>query len=145
VFAATNGDNRKFAWGNDPPDASRANVADTSYSRLARARGMGENESAALHAGNDGFAATAPVGRFSAGASPFGVLDMSGNVSEWLEGSDNPPSNTILPGAPTIRPVRGGNYMTSHPDMLLVHASSGWGADVQLPSVGFRCARTPAG
>ena len=32
----------------------------------------------------DGFEYTAPVGSFSAGASPYGALDMAGNVWEWV-------------------------------------------------------------
>ena len=33
---------------------------------------------------DDGFAETSPVGSFPDGASPYGVLDMSGNVLEWV-------------------------------------------------------------
>ncbi len=32
----------------------------------------------------DGFARTAPIGRFGAGASADGVLDLAGNVREWV-------------------------------------------------------------
>ena len=32
----------------------------------------------------DGYRETAPVGRFPAGASPFGALDMAGNLWEWV-------------------------------------------------------------
>lgn len=32
---------------------------------------------------NDGFAKTAPVGSYPANASPYGALDMAGNVAEW--------------------------------------------------------------
>ena len=32
----------------------------------------------------DGFRRTAPVGSFPEGASPYGVLDLSGNVNEWV-------------------------------------------------------------
>lgn len=33
---------------------------------------------------NDGFVTTAPVGSYPQGASPYGVLDMAGNVYEWV-------------------------------------------------------------
>ena len=32
---------------------------------------------------DDGWALTAPVGSYPAGASPYGVLDLAGNVFEW--------------------------------------------------------------
>src|ERR1041384_1185443 len=49
---------RMFAWGDDAPDATRCNFDLRSWG-------------------------TTPVGRFSAGASPYGCLDMTGNVWEW--------------------------------------------------------------
>ncbi len=36
-----------------------------------------------LNAGDSGIGDIAPVGSFQAGASPYGVMDMSGNVWEW--------------------------------------------------------------
>ncbi len=59
--AARGEDGRKYPWGN-ARDPMRANLKD----------------------GEDGFPEVAPVGRFPQGASPFGALDMAGNVWEWV-------------------------------------------------------------
>jgi len=59
--AARGGDDRLWPWGDELPDRSRALFA----------AGIGE---------------PGPVGSHSAGASPFGALDMAGNVLEWTSG-----------------------------------------------------------
>ena len=58
AWDAPNNAKRRFAWGDDEPDASRCNF---------RLRRWG----------------TTPVGSFHAGASSYGCLDMTGNVWEW--------------------------------------------------------------
>lgn len=55
---AQNKTKRRFAWGDEEPDTSRCNY------------GMN-------------FWGTTPAGQFPGGASPFGCLDMTGNVWEW--------------------------------------------------------------
>jgi formylglycine-generating enzyme required for sulfatase activity len=60
--AARGGDGRRFPWGGDF-DATRMNT------------GMDKQAG--------GIAESKPVGSFPAGMSPYGVLDMSGNLWEW--------------------------------------------------------------
>lgn len=57
---AAGGGNRKYPWGNEEPDETRAN-----------------------YGGNVG--QTTPVGAYPAGATPEGLMDMAGNVWEWME------------------------------------------------------------
>ena len=70
--AARGTDGRKFPWGNDPVTGERANFCDGNCPKLH-----------ANPAFDDGYSETAPVGSYPAGASPNGIMDMSGNVWEW--------------------------------------------------------------
>jgi formylglycine-generating enzyme required for sulfatase activity len=71
---------RVYPWGDratlESPGVALANIAD----RSARRR-FPEWPSTADF--DDGAVGTAPVGSYPAGASPYGVLDMIGNVEEW--------------------------------------------------------------
>jgi formylglycine-generating enzyme required for sulfatase activity len=70
--AARGTDGRKYPWGNDPISGERANFCDITCTRnIANGKY------------NDGYAGPAPVGSYPAGASPYGAMDMSGNVWEW--------------------------------------------------------------
>jgi serine/threonine-protein kinase len=70
--AARGTEGQKYPWGNEPITGERANLCDINCPRP--------------HANpiyDDGYADTAPVGSYPAGASPYGAMDMAGNVSEW--------------------------------------------------------------
>ena len=66
--AARGTDGRIYPWG-DSIDRSRAN-----YGREGCCRGDD----------SDGFFASAPVGSYQRGISPYGAYDMGGNVWEWV-------------------------------------------------------------
>ena len=66
----------------------------------------------------DGFLLTAPVGSFPGGASPYGVLDLAGNVAEWTADvfATEPPQTRSRahprgPAVGSLRTVKGGSYL----------------------------------
>jgi len=92
----------------------------------------------------DGFPYTAPVRSFAEAASPFGCLQMSGNVSEWVERTTS--ISVRIEGherAVTQRgKAEGGSWNYAPPASP---GESGWtGApDSRWPYLGFRVAGSP--
>jgi len=131
--AARGEDARIYPWGNSA-DASLANVADNN--RLARHALM-------------------PADSFPEGASPWGVLNMTGNVREWVNTVSSPVSQSIKryqrPGVLTPPctiegnwyEIRGGSY--SKP-LYPRGTTYEW---TEIPGcyteedIGFRCAKSP--
>ena len=103
--AARGTDGRIYPWGNDF-DGSRLNYCDVNCIQDWKDRRV-----------SDGYAYTAPVGNFPAGASPYGALDMSGNVWEWTADWYDPDYyprteyyNPMGPAAGQQRVIRGGSW-----------------------------------
>jgi len=89
---------RAYPWGDGDPDCSLAN----SY-----------NSATGSYCVDD----TSAVGSYPAGASPYGALDMAGNVFEWVSDwysdtyySGSPYANPQGPASGTFKVMRGGSW-----------------------------------
>jgi formylglycine-generating enzyme required for sulfatase activity len=145
-YAARGSDGRIYPWGNEAPEPSRLNVCGGECASTVKQRLNWDWTP--MYTGNDGWPVTAPVGSYPKGASPFGVLDMAGNVWEWTadsfaDYSEEPATNPrkSQPDA-SLRVNRGGCWSNTDP----VHDRSAfrktYDAGNRRASVGFRCARS---
>ncbi|MCP4525304.1 MAG: formylglycine-generating enzyme family protein [Aestuariibacter sp.] len=135
--AARGIDGRFYPWG-DEFDSSFVNVDDETL--------IDKDMIDCDASGCDGYALTAPVGSLEKGASPYGVLNMGGNLIEWTADyydefyyaqgvSDNPQG----PPEGDRRVIRGGSWLNLSWD---VRATRRYGQRPTLHSdkLGFRCA-----
>jgi branched-chain amino acid transport system substrate-binding protein len=136
--AARGADGRKYPWGDSPTTGNLANFAD-----------MNLNVDVADKNVNDGYETTAPVGSYPAGASPYGALDMAGNVWEWVNDWYQPDyynssleANPTGPATGTGRVLRGGSY---HDPWDSLRTSYRFYSDPEshFSNFGFRCAAMP--
>lgn len=115
--AAAGSAGRPFPWGAEPPAPDRLNACGT------------ECAADGMFAGRDAFARSAPCGSFPLGRSPDGVLDLAGNVAEWVDA----PSGL----------VRGGSYADVDASAVAATSARPVSVDASEPTIGFRCARDP--
>lgn len=136
-YAARGNDTRVYPWGDQRPTSTFANF-------------------------NANVGDTTEVGSFPSGASAFGVLDMAGNVAEWVHdyyqsdyyssANNNNPTGPLTRTKYFNRVVRGGSFADSEEAIRVSKRSSTLGPDFNAPmdsaayvgtyaaTLGFRCA-----
>lgn len=132
-YAARGPQNRLYPWG-DLFDSGRLNYCDKSCALDHHDPGY-----------YDGYARTAPVGHYPAGAGFWAGWDMAGNVWEWTQDwydldyylnspIDDPPG----PAEGVARSMRGGSWMEGEAD-LRAAIRLGRKPEFRMANVGFRC------
>lgn len=116
--AARGEDGRSYPWGNERPTSDLLN-----YIRSD----VGEPSEA---------------GDYPRGVSPYGVLDMAGNVSEWVNDWYNAyPGNSVNNSSygTVIKVIRGGSWASNNFN-IFSFVRGAWNPSDTLDFVGFRCA-----
>lgn len=137
-YAARGPKGLRYPWGDKEPGPTLLNGCGEECVALGQKHGEAWTAS---YPGGDSFASTAPVGSFPAGKSPFGVLDLAGNVWEWT-GSPHCDYDTQECNQ-SQRISRGGGwsgdtaYNSNHRATYRGYGS----LDERSDSLGFRCAR----
>jgi formylglycine-generating enzyme len=131
-----------FPWGNEF-DGTRANHCDGKCGESSWASSYNYvNEE-----NDDGYAVTAPVGSYPAGASWVGALDMSGNVWEWVSSIFQPYPYAADDGREnaqdtnSLRVLRGGSFSSSSNVLRAPNRGRDYPSD-EFINRGFRCARS---
>lgn len=116
-----------YPWGDGKPDCTLANAYDEAAARNC-------------------VGGTTSVGSYPTGASPYGALDMAGNVFEWVgdwydDYSKSAKNNPVGPDEGMYRVVRGGSWDHGY------QTRTAWRAGSYILThnevIGFRCAASP--
>ena len=128
--AARGTDGRAYPWGDEAPVVSRAN-----FGRLRQVFGRDLEESYR----------PCPAGSFPDGASPYGALDMAGNVYEWCRDLFDP---DYYKKSPAFHPtgaaeskyyvVRGGCWSSNAASIRTFSRAKRYRQEVADPRTGFR-------
>lgn len=136
-YAARGDDGRRFPWGDDRPTPDRLNVCGAECRLYGADRGRAWP---AMYELADPFPLTAPVGSFPTGKSPFGLLDVEGNVREWTASPYCPyPAETCDDEIQYV--IRGAGWQSHLTTNVAVTTREALAKSEALESLGFRCAR----
>ena len=117
--AARGTDARKYPWGDESPNSNLVNYGEI----------KGD---------------TTTVGSYPRGASPYGAMDMAGNVWEWVMDRYGPydAAETNNPEGPVYRVLRGGSWGSNGRGIRSASRSDNYPTNTGS-RIGFRCVSSP--
>ena len=136
--AARGSDGRMYPWGN---------VLDCGHANYFICNHVPEYDPRNPRCGYSSYCRTARVDDYPRGASPYGVLNMSGNVWEWVSDYYSPDYYSVSagfdptgPGSGEFHTRRGGGAHSLTADVRVTVRASGKGEHYFDGQMGFRCA-----
>jgi formylglycine-generating enzyme required for sulfatase activity len=140
-YATRGPDGRVYPWGDEAPTEKHLNACGSECVAWGKKNGA---PFAALYPGDDGFATTAPVGKFEAGKSRFGPYDVAGNVWEWVADwyapyTAEPKTNPKGPDTGDKKVIRGGAWNGSYTSWLRPSFRYAQDPNALSYGIGFRC------
>ena len=153
--AARGADGRRYPWGNEW-DWTKANSAGywvggtvnfLSIEQFTAFWKTGEGARPSRAQGLNGEVLTKPVGSFPEGSSPYGLLDMAGNVAEWVSDwyepyayLNAPLSDPQGPNGTLLKGLRGGSWIKGEKSLRTTDRDYGL-PDDRPSGAGIRCAK----
>lgn len=138
--AARSVDGRRYPWGNAALDCITA-------SYLGCDNTLKPYDPTGPKCGTSNFCRTTQVDSYLSGASPYGALNMVGNVWEWVADwysptyyADSPTRNPTGPDEGEFKVRRGGGTRSLAADLRVTVRASGSGHHYFDGQMGFRCA-----
>jgi serine/threonine-protein kinase len=129
-LAAAGAEGRTYPWGADRPSTKHVNWWHTKK-----------------------YSNTSPTGALPAGATPDGIVDLAGNVAEWVADElapypssaqhEPPPVVTSTPAAKKLYVIRGGSWRSQSAADIRTSARASLRGTSRPDTIGFRCARAP--
>jgi formylglycine-generating enzyme required for sulfatase activity len=142
-LAARGSEGRRFPWGDAAPSPTRLNACGSECKSWYRDAHLDSVFDGVMYEGDDGFAGTAPVGSFPAGATNDGIYDLLGNVAEWTSTAVDFGEAQREAKTPSTYVVRGGSFSSGVDTESAPALRFYLNAEARGRGVGFRCVYDP--